>query len=184
MTLTQRVATVAGTALAYFLLFELNALLFSYLEFSAGVSWVFLPSGLRLAFILVFGVWGALGIVVASIVLSAAHHFQGLMLIALGAGLISGLSPLLARRVCVDFLKLRVDLTGLTAASLLQVALVFAVVSASMHQIWFKWQGLTENFLEGVLVMAVGDLLGTILVLYAAKFLFRALPSLARGSDS
>jgi hypothetical protein len=64
------------------------------------------------------------------------------------------------------------------------VALVFALVSASMHQIWFSWHGLTENFLEGVLVMAVGDLLGTILVLYGAKFLFRALPSAARKSDS
>jgi hypothetical protein len=177
VTIAQRVATVAGTALAYFLLFELNDLLFPSLEFSVGVTWIFLPSGLRLAFILVFGVWGAFGIVVASIVLSAVHHFQGLMLIAVGAGLISGLSPLLARRVCIDFLKLRVDLAGLTAASLLQVALVFAVVSASMHQIWFSFQGLTENFLEAVMVMAMGDLVGTILVLYAAKFLLRFLPS-------
>ena len=177
MTIFQRVATVAGTALAYFLLFELNDLLFPSLEFSVGVTWIFLPSGLRLAFILVFGVWGALGIAAASILLSAVYHFHGFGLTALGAGLISGLSPLMARHMCIDFLKLQVNLAGLTAATLMKVALVFAMVSASMHQIWFSFQGLTENFLEAVMVMAMGDLVGTILVLYAAKFLLRFLPS-------
>lgn len=176
MTGAQRVAAVTGSALAYFLLFELNTLLFSFLDFSTGVSWVYLPSGLRLVFILVFGVWGAMGIVLASILASLVHHFEGQALIALGAGLISGLSPLLAMRLCVDFFKLNLDLVGLTAATLMKLALIFALVSATLHQIWFSLQDLTENFLSSVMVMALGDLLGTILVLYTVKFLFRAWP--------
>ena len=177
MTGSQRVAAVAGTALAYFLLCELNALLFSFFDFSNGVSWIFLPSGLRLVFILILGVWGAMGIVLSSVVVSAVHHFDGFTITALGAGLVSGLSPLLARRLCVDFFKLNVNLVGLTASTLIKLALIFALVSATLHQIWFSLQGVTDNFLSGVMVMATGDLLGTILVLYAAKFLFRAWPS-------
>ena len=52
----KNVLVVGVTALAYLLLFELNNALFTSFSFSAGVNWIFLPSGLRLAFILVFGV--------------------------------------------------------------------------------------------------------------------------------
>ena len=52
------------SALAYVLFFRLNGALFGWLEFSAGVNWVFLPSGLRLMLVLLWGPWAALGLVV------------------------------------------------------------------------------------------------------------------------
>ena len=98
MKLTGKPAIVVLTAAAYVALFELNALLFSGLSFSASADWIYLPSGLRLGFILVFGVWGALGIVMASIATNLLHYPSGDTATLVVAGLISGLSPLLARK--------------------------------------------------------------------------------------
>ena len=107
-------AIVVLTAAAYAALFELNTLLFSAFSFSTGVDWIYLPSGLRLAFVLVFGVWGALGIILASIAIDFIHYFNADVTTAVVTGLISGASPLLARTICVDRLGLNKDLTNLT----------------------------------------------------------------------
>ena len=61
---------VGVTALFYVALFLLNGFLFSVLDFSAGVAWVFLPSGLRLVAVLLFDKWGALGIILGSLILA------------------------------------------------------------------------------------------------------------------
>lgn len=170
MTLPSYVAVVLGTALAYGVLFEVNTLLFSALTFSAGVSWIFLPSGLRLAFILVFGVSGALGIALASIITSLLFFFEGNWQSSIVTGLISGGAPLLARKFCVDFLGLGADLKGLNGLGLLKMAAVFAVVSPLLHQLWYLSQGLTEDFVRSTLVMALGDLFGSLVVLYLARW--------------
>jgi hypothetical protein len=40
-----------------------------------------------------------------------------------------------------------------------------------MHQLWLTLRGETESFVQSTVVMAIGDLLGTLLVLYFIKFL-------------
>ena len=97
-----RLATVALTAVGYIALFELNELLFSAFSFSTGVDWIYMPSGLRLAFVLIFGGWGALGIGFATITIDLFHYFNGDVFMAVITGLISGGSPLLARKICID----------------------------------------------------------------------------------
>ena len=52
---------------------------------------------------------------------------------------------------------------------MLQMALIFALISAALHQILYAGAALSESFIKGTLVMATGDLLGTVLVLYALK---------------
>ena len=170
MTLSSMAAVVLGTAVAYGVLFEVNTLLFGALTFSAGVSWIFLPSGLRLAFILIFGVSGALGIALASIVTSVLFFFEGHWPTAVVTGLISGGAPLLARKFCADFLGLGGDLQGLTGTGLLKMAAVFAVISPLLHQLWYLSQGVTHEFWRSTLVMAVGDMLGSLVVLYLARW--------------
>jgi len=170
MTLVSSVAVVLGTAIAYGLLFEVNTLLFGALTFSAGVSWIFLPSGLRLAFILIFGVSGALGIALASILTSLLFFFEGNWQTSVITGLISGGAPLLARKFCVDFLGLGADLKGLNGVDLIKMAAVFAIISPLLHQLWYLSQGLTTDFVRSTLVMAAGDLLGSLVVLYLARW--------------
>ena len=163
-------ATVMGCAAAYALFFLFNHLLFQQLEFTRGVNWVFLPSGLRLALVLVFLGWGALGIALSSIAIS----FFGYGMSALEStvvGSISGLAPWLARRLSLDWLKMDPDIQHLTPSQLMQLALIFSVTSPVLHQLWYAWSQSGSHFLEDTLVMITGDLLGTVLVLFALRLL-------------
>jgi hypothetical protein len=45
-----------------------------------------------------------------------------------------------------------------------------------LHHLWFSLHG-DDNLLPGLFVMIVGDLLGTLLVLYLAKWLLSLLPA-------
>lgn len=171
---------VLVTAFFYTALFEVNHFFFSSFSFSKGVDWIYLPSGLRLVFILVFGVWGALGIVLSSAAISLDYYFKGDYQVALLTGLISGLSPLLARKLCIDFIKLDVNLEQLNAPTLLKISAIFAVVSPVIHQLWFAARGQTQDFISSTAVMALGDFMGTIIVLYCAKFLLNAIHNTLR----
>ena len=144
-------AIVGLTALAYLAMFELNNALFSNLQFSNGAHYVFLPSGLRFAFVLIFVGQGAIGIACGT-ALIAYHGMQA-------PGLVAVAMPAL-----------------ISAQALINSAAVFAITSALLHQIWYFWQGQTANFLQSTAVMAFGDLTGTILVLYAVKGLLALLP--------
>lgn len=166
----ERLWTVVGTFSAYIALFTLNDFLFGSLGFSEGVSWIYLPSGFRLMFILIFAEWGAVGIVLASVYVSGLFHFNGDQASILGAGFISGFSPLLARYVCHDKLGMDLELRNLTTHKLIAVSALFALMSALMHQVFYAWRGHTENFIASTAVMAIGDFVGTIIMLYIAKF--------------
>ena len=166
----ERLWIVAGTFIAYIVLYLINSYLFGSLGFSEGVSWIYLPSGFRLLFVLIFAEWGALGIALASMVLSGSFQFNGNIASILGAGFISGFAPFLARYVCRDKLGMDLELRNLTANKLIAVSVVFALMSASMHQVFDTWRGYTPNFITSTAVMAVGDLVGTVIMLYIAKF--------------
>lgn len=160
---------VGVTALFYVALFLLNSFVFSNFDFSAGVNWVFLPSGLRLVAVLLFDKWGALGIVLGSLML-AFHDARLTDPVTVGvAACISGLAPLLAREICLGLTDLDVDLKALTALSLVRITLIFSAVSAGLHQSWYAWRGVSDNALISVLVMFSGDMAGAMLVLYAGK---------------
>jgi hypothetical protein len=172
--LLQQGGMVVFAALAYLSLFNLNQSLFSAFDFSTGVSWVYLPSGMRLMLVLLFGLWGAAGIAAASVYITASTGYLPTDLTtAVIAGLISGLAPWLAWKLCRDWLKLDTELHTLTAKNLAIVALVFATVSPTLHQIWFVWRGLSEDWITGTLVMGLGDWVGTVLMLAAGHQLLR-----------
>lgn len=165
----ERLWIVAGTFIAYTVLFHLNHFLFGSLGFSQGVDWIYLPSGFRLMFVLIFAEWGGLGVALASMFISATFHFDGNMASVLGAGFISGFAPVLARYVCHDKLGMDLALRNLSVGKLIAVSLVFAGMSATMHQIFFTLRGHTDNFIASTAVMAFGDLMGTVIMLYMAK---------------
>lgn len=175
--MNSRLAIVSGTALAYYLLFLLNNIIFSGLGYSEGVNWIYLPSGLRLAFVLIFTGWGTIGIALSSIYISYQYQFNGDLITIVGAGTISGFAPWLARLVCIDKLKLDVELRNLTASTLLKVSGIFAVLSPVLHQLWYTWRGQTDNFIASTAVMALGDFVGTFVMLYLTKMLIGLLPS-------
>jgi len=168
--------------IVYFLLFRLNNYIFSSYAFSSGVDWVYLPSGLRLVFVLVFINVGALSVGLSTLVIGYFYYFNGDLLTIVVSAFISGFAPWCARKICIQKYKMDPNLRDLSASALLKIALVFAVVSPVMHQLWLTWRGETVSFVRSTVVMAIGDLLGTLLVLYSIKFLMSGFSSLTHKS--
>jgi hypothetical protein len=162
-----------GSAVAYFFAFKLNFMLFDSLEFSQGVNWIFLPSGLRMLLVLVLLNSGAIGIAIASCIINYMNVSTDQHVFNIVTALISGLAPLMARQICVDYLQLSTSLNNLTSKSLFQLSVVFALLSAVLHQVWFFWNDITEHFIVNTSVMAVGDWVGTVLLLATASLLIK-----------
>jgi hypothetical protein len=164
---------VLACGLVYFYAFRLNAYLFDALQFSEGVNWVFIPSGLRFLLVLVLFQLGAIGIALASCLINYLYGTPDAHLFNIVTGFLSGFSPLVARYWAVDGLKLRTDLGGLTVQRLFKASVLFAIISATLHQLWFFWQGTTTHFVASAFAMAIGDWFGTVLVLATASLLFK-----------
>jgi hypothetical protein len=97
---------------------------------------------------------------------------------ALITGCVAGFSPWLARKLSVRFLGLDPEFKVVSPLTLLKISLLFATLSALLHQVWFFSQGLTENLLNSFSVMALSNWAGTLMVLMAFKFLIqRSQPS-------
>ena len=161
---------VLACGVAYFYTFQLNAYWFNHwLEFSRGANWIFIPSGLRLLFVLVLATTGGAGIALGSIAINYSFGDPEAHMFNVVTGLISGAAPCLARHLSITWLKLDTQLTNLTSRTFFKVSILFAVINALMHQVWFYGMGHTENFLGSVTAMSVGDWLGSVLVLAAAS---------------
>jgi hypothetical protein len=160
-----RLFIVLATATVYFFLYQVNLSLFGGLHYSHRVDWVFLPSGLRLTFVLLFALDGALGIVLASTLVTYLMYFDGNYVNLLITGSLAGLAPYLARQIATVYLGLDQNLLNLNSLGLFKVSVLFAIISPLVHQLWYFWMGRTENFLSSTAVMMVGDWLGSVLVL-------------------
>jgi hypothetical protein len=167
MKFIKTVLLTLASALVYYLIFSINRFVFESFEFSFGVNWVFIPSGVQLLLVLI-AVWqGALGIVLASFIIGLENYYLDSVIRTFTTALISGFSPLLARKICLDFLGIEKDLLNITRKSIVQMSFVFAILSASLHQIWFFYNGKSESFTHNLFVMAAGNLIGTTLVLFS-----------------
>ena len=179
LSLEAKALIVLLCAAFYVYAFQLNQYLFEHLSFSQGVNWIFIPSGLRLLFVLVFLEAGAVGVVAGSIfvnyTLSPDTNVSNLI-----SGFLSGASPLVAHAIATRLLGLDVSLSGFHARQLLKVSILFAVISSVLHQCWYFLTGQTDNLISSMAVMGLGDWLGTVLVLatvtYVLKFVRNLLP--------
>ena len=170
-------------SIAYFYAFQLNLYWFDWFEFSHGANWVFIPSGLRLLFVLVLLETGALGIAAASLLINYlstpdAHIFN------IVTALLSAGAPYVSRYIAIQFLNLSPQLSGLTSVGFFKLSVLFAVISATLHQIWFYSQGVTDNWLHSTFAMGVGDWLGTVLVLAFASMMIKGYKFMAGRSTT
>lgn len=159
---------ILSTALLYFGCFYLNTAIFGMLEFSTGVHWIFLPAGLRLLCTLLFAEAGVIGIFIASL----ATTFLGLpsmdILTGFGAACISAGAPYLTYRLA-QARGLNPSMQQLTAAWLAVLIVMYALTSSLLHQIRFTLRGVSDNFITGFGAMFIGDLVGTLIVVYFVK---------------
>jgi len=158
------------SALLYSALFFVNDWLTGTVKYDLGVSWIYLPAGLRLFLILIFGLAGAFGIAIASFTISYFGVFPPDLVTCIGIGLISGFAPLLAKWVVVSNTHISNDLSNLSLQKIIICVVVYALVSAGLHQYWFELRDLESGSLNHFLVMFVGDIAGSILLIALIKY--------------
>jgi len=165
--------TTALTGLAYIVAYLFNENLLPFTRFADGVNWIYLPSGLRLTLVLVFGMPAALGIAWSSLLLALWPHGWDNWQQGLVTGLISGGAPWIALLLCRRVLSVQADLSGLRARTLLMMSFIFAITSAALHQAWYGWSDPSPGRAMQFAVMALGDLVGTLLILYLGYWILK-----------
>lgn len=174
---------VVVTVVVFSVALAANSWLFqSWLEHAPGIAWVYLPAGVRLLCTLLFAGAGAVGLLIVSWLVSFLVFFPDDEQRAFVGGIIGALAPWTAYLFARYIWGLRSALTNLNGKKLLTLSLLYALLNALMHHVYFALRG-QDSLVEGFIAMLVGDLLGTLLVLYAVKMVLgkRTRPGHARS---
>jgi hypothetical protein len=159
------------SGISYVTLFYFNEWLTAHMSYGLGVSWIYLPAGLRLFLTLIFGFPGAVGIAIGSFVIAYFGDFSQELITCIGIGVISGFAPYLARFFVISNIEIAPDLSNLSMGKLLACILIYAAMSAGLHQWWFVVRSLGETgSLNHTIVMFFGDVAGSLLLIVLVKF--------------
>jgi hypothetical protein len=173
-------AMVITTMLAFVAMLAVNEWLFTRLEFVPGINWIYLPAGMRLLCVLLFGNAGALGLLLVSWLVCFFYFFPDDYLRSFMGGVLAAAAPWIANRIAQQAFGLRASLSNLSPARLLACIVLYSVASPLLHHIWFAVHGGTEHLVRSFFVMFIGDLNGTLIVVYAMKGILTLLPPLPR----
>jgi hypothetical protein len=169
--LVEQTALALTSAFLFVLFFELNGWVFSNFAYSDGISWVFLPAGFRVILVLVFGLPGALGLVLGSWFIDSALFSADTWLLPFLNGLVSGLTPWVVMKYLQHKGWLAPHIMSMSAQRLLQMTLIFSAASAISHQLlWWLFERQDANIWVDVWPMFIGNALGALLMLYGFKF--------------
>ncbi|MBV8623145.1 MAG: hypothetical protein JO174_06635 [Herbaspirillum sp.] len=176
-TLRTHLAAAAGTVLCYFIFYTLNEWLFRQTEFSEGIAWVYLPAGVRLICTLLFAEAGCVGLLLGSLLTTSTYRlFPHDTVTAAGYCIISAVAPYLAYRLTLSGMELGRNLDKLTTTRLMACILLYALSNPLLQLTWFVMRGIYPHFWSGLIVMSIGDLCGSLLVVYLCKILLSLLP--------
>ena len=163
-----KILMVIVTMFAFLTALLVNELLFIRYEFIPGVNWVFLPAGIRVLALLLFGSAGAVGLLLVSLLICFFYFFPGDFVRSLAGGVIAAMAPCIAHRIFRAFYGPGLKFSSMSFAQLAVCALIFSLLSPLLHHIWFLMRG-DHASLESLTVMIAGDLAGTIVVLALAR---------------
>jgi hypothetical protein len=164
---------VAATMVFFIVALAANELLFTRAEFAAGINWIYLPAGVRLLCTLLFAEAGAVGLLLVSWLVCFLYFFPHDPVRSFAGGILSTAAPYLVYLVARRIYGLKASLTNLSSINLLQCALMFAVASPLLHHLWFAYYEHKPDLFRSFVAMVTGDLAGTLIVLYGARFLLR-----------
>jgi hypothetical protein len=170
---------VALSAVAWMVFVPVYYMAFAWTEFVPGANWVYLPHGLRMILVLLFGVAGALGFTLGASVLSGTVLASGPLppppdvLIALVPALAAWLAvrwtfkDWAGRYLALPRLE---NLQALDGRRLILAAMISAVLNAAGHAvIWGIWAPEIAPAQQRFLAMWIGDFLGALLLLYTLR---------------
>ena len=164
-------------ALTWIALWHLNGFFFNAAEVTPLVSLIFLPAVLRPVAVLLFGVPGAIGLILgAAMTITAIDPINfSLILITLSNGLTALGSLTLMRQIPSYRCELTGDMAGLTLRTIIAFAGLTAVASTVVTSLIFSLSP-TLSWTWGLsLSMLFGDAVGALLVLYLLSLLSPAI---------
>lgn len=172
------------SASLFLIVFIGNELLFNSERFELvrGVNWIYLPAGMRLLCTLLFGGAGAIGILIASWLTCIFYFFPDDPLRSFAGSLASAAAPYLVYKLSQYLYGLQSSLTNLSAKRLLVLTVLYSVANPTLHHFWLLMRG--EPLGSSYLVMILGDLIGTLVVIYAIKMLLSRIPRVPPGAVS
>lgn len=164
-------ALVVTSGLIWCAVWLANMYLLSATKVAPGIDLVFLPAGFRLLIVIVFGFWGALGIVLADPLMFMIEFGDGSVGSMLVNALISGFAPYVTVRAFSRLAGIGGSLMQLKPMHLPLLALAVSVVTPLLFNLHFMLSGLTapEAFLHNFTAMMTGDFLGCLLVSVLAR---------------
>jgi hypothetical protein len=158
------------TAVTYFVFFQFNDWLFSSFELHSGANWIYLPAGLRLLCTLLLGIEGAIGIFIAALAISLSNLAHIDFTTMLVSSVISAAMPYLAYRIALHF-GMPPSLENLSVKILFALTFLYALLNSVSHSLWYRLRGVSPDSLNTFFVMFIGDLIGTLLIIYSIKFI-------------
>lgn len=164
-------AMVTATVILFLFALAVNELVFSRLVFVVGVNWIYLPAGVRLLCTLLFAEAGAVGLLIASWLVAFFYYFPDDPVRAFAGGILATVAPYGVYLIARHVYGLRASLTNLSPSKLLQCALMFSIASPLLHHLWFAFYEHKTNLATSFFAMVTGDLSGTLIVLYGARWL-------------
>jgi hypothetical protein len=158
------------SAATFALSFIFNDFFFRSFEMNQYVSLLFIPSGVRIFFALVFDVPGVIGIALGSFLISTAYLGELNTNLAVYTALVAGGAAWASRWLAIKLLKLDNDLSRISLLELLHLCFIFAAISALSHQALFYATGMTHDFAAASLSMFAGDVSGALVCLVVARY--------------
>ena len=165
-----RILLVVGLAFAWCGLVAANDAIFQQFILTPYASLIYLPAALRVIFPLVFQNAGYWGIILGSFGVVQGKVNDGTLDVVLLA-ILSGLAPYIGISVFKMLFETRPDLADLKPVHLLALALLCAVSNATLLNIYFSMSGRLMQPLNNLLTILIGDIVGTVIVLYLASFI-------------
>ena len=158
------------TAVTYFVFYQFNDWLFASFELHAGAHWIYLPAGLRLLCTLLLGIEGAIGIFIAALAISLSNFAHIDFTTMLVSSVVSAAMPYLAYRIALHF-GMPLSLENLSVKILFALTFLYALLNSASHSMWYRLRGVSSDSLSTFFVMFIGDLIGTLIIIYTIKLM-------------
>ena len=146
-------------------------------NFAPGVELPFFPAGVRTLAVFIFGMPGAIGIFIGSLV-TYFLYFPELIGISpigtIGCAAASAFSSYAAMRVICDWNLIPQSLAGLTFRNVSWIVITQSILSATLHQVLYHSEQISQTYAEESLstmlfnwaAMATGDALDSMSVIF------------------
>jgi hypothetical protein len=162
----------AGVAALWVGLYKFNAIFFDSIGVSQFISWIFLPAAIRMISVMLLDWVGAAGLFAGAVITSQPLLNQNLSEAIVLSGL-SALGPVVAVTFCTRWLRMPANLSGLGLRQLTLFGLIGALCNVIPHNIYFYMTDRMQSPLTGIFPMFVGDLLGTMIVLWVCALVLK-----------